>query len=70
SCWCGSWDSANEAREALEAVAGHAITALAWKQNRLEVFECERPEYRQGITIYEVVRVCTKRGELLSTHNN
>lgn len=69
-CWCGSWDSENEAREALEAVKGNAIKALAWKQNRLEVFECERPEYRQGITIYEVVRVSTKRGEPLSTHTN
>ncbi|MFV8383407.1 hypothetical protein ACNO5E_04795 [Vibrio parahaemolyticus] len=53
---CGTWRGSVYAMTDLDAAKEMVIREIAWKQNRLEVAEGERPEPVAGLTIYEVVR--------------
>ncbi|HBC3499785.1 TPA: hypothetical protein KDY90_002565 [Vibrio parahaemolyticus] len=53
---CGAWIGTAYAMKDLRAAKEMVIREIAWKQNRLEVAEGERPELVAGLTIYEVVR--------------
>ncbi len=53
---CGTWIGTAYAMKDLRAAKEMVIREIAWKQNRLEVAEGERPELAAGLTIYEVVR--------------